>query len=89
MPIANTVVTLNAATPTLLATGKGSMDNVTAVVSDASAAVFLGGPNVTAANGTQLAVAPDRFVIDLPAVEALYAIASAATPTVRVLVTRQ
>lgn len=87
MPISNTVVTLNAVTPTLLASGRG-MDTTSVLLTDASATIFVGGASVTAANGASVA-STDKPSFDLGAADDLYGIASAATPTVRVLRTRQ
>lgn len=88
MPVINTVVTLNAVSPTLLATGRG-MDTVSVVVSEASANVFLGGEAVTAVTGTQLSATTDRFSADLGPGDLLFGIASAGTPTVKTMVLRQ
>ena len=54
---------------------------------DASADIYLGGADVTVANGFKLATT-DILSLTLLQGDSLYAIASGGTPTVRLLVTR-
>lgn len=62
-------------------------DKVSVLVSSPSATIYVGGPNVTAANG--IPVATDASLsVDLAGGDDLYAVASAGTPTVRVMTTR-
>jgi hypothetical protein len=86
MAIVNTVHTL-ATTRTLLVSGRGR-DTVSVVLSEASADIYVGGTTVTTANGTKLSTT-DRLSIDLGPGDDLYAIATADTPTVKSLATRQ
>ncbi len=65
----------------------GTADYPTFIIKDASATIYLGGSDVTTALGISLA-ATDALSIQLGPGDVLYAIASAATPTVRVLRTR-
>lgn len=77
-------------TPKLVATGRNSnvVDDTIAIVSAPSAEIYIGGPDVTAANGTPVVITTGQVRVDLGPDDELWAIASAATPTVRVLTTR-
>lgn len=65
----------------------GTPEGRVVLLRDASADIFLGGADVTAANGFRLATT-DVLSLTLFQGDALYAIASAATPNVDILITR-
>lgn len=65
----------------------GSGEGKVILLRDASADIFLGGSDVTAANGFRLATT-DVLSLTLYPGDVLYAIASSGTPTVDILVTR-
>lgn len=88
MPIVASIQTLSTAAQIIAQAGPSMSDKVTVVVKNPSATIFLGGVNVTSATGMPLA-ATDAISLDLGPGDILYAIASAATPTVAVLATRQ
>lgn len=64
-----------------------STDKVSVLVSSPSAEVYIGGADVTAANGVVLGTGA-TLSIDLAGGDSLYAIAGSGTPTVRVMTTR-
>jgi len=84
MSIITKIVTLGT-TATLLETGVP--EGKVTLLRDASADVFIGGSDVTTANGFRLATT-DVLSVTCYQGDALYAIASSGTPTVRVLATR-
>jgi hypothetical protein len=88
MPIQNALHTLSTA-PEMIASGASATlsDKVSVLVSAPSATIFVGGPDVTAANGVAV-TSSDTLSIDLLAGDSLFAIASTGTPTVRVMTTR-
>ena len=65
----------------------GSSEGKVILLRDASADIFLGGSDVTSANGFRLATTDVLSITLLPG-DTLYAIASTGTPTVDILVTR-
>lgn len=84
MSITSRVATLST-TPQLLETGTG--DGKTVIIKNPSATIFLGPIDVTAATGLPLLIT-DFLSVVLTAGDDLYAIASAATPTVNLMVLR-
>lgn len=84
MSITARVATLST-TPQLLESGTG--DGKTVVLRSPSATIFLGPIDVTAATGLPLNIA-DILSLVLTAGDDLYAVASAATPTVNLMVLR-
>lgn len=89
MPILSPVVTVNAVSGTLLASGGGAADlRITFVRNDSGVDVFLGGPAVTVAAGLKLPTATTFGPIELNAGDDLYGIVAAATQPVTVLKTR-
>ena len=88
MAILSRIVTLST-TPQLVATQRGYViEDVGAVfLSEPSADIFIGGIGVTAAAGTRVAVGTTMNV-DIGPGDDVWAVASAGTPTVRVLTTR-
>jgi hypothetical protein len=85
-----TVLHTLSTSPKLIAKGVGSTTAAptVAIVSAPSAEIYVGGVDVTAANGTPVAITTGQLRVDLGPDDELYAIASAATPTVRVFTTR-
>ena len=88
MPILSRLVTVTT-NATLVATNRLGVarDDKAVLFSEPSADIFVGGPGVTAAAGTRVAVG-STLNIDLGAGDEVFAIASSGTPTVRVLTTR-
>ena len=76
-------------TAQLIATGDAASvtDRPSALVSAPSADIYVGGPDVTTANGI-LVASGANLSVDLGPGDLLYAVASAGTPTVRVMTTR-
>lgn len=87
MPISSSEVTV-ATTATLIASGRDFRDPVTVALKGPSATIFLGGANVTPANGLPIGTT-DSFSVDLGPGDTLFAIASGSPATVRTLITRQ
>lgn len=89
MPIVASIQTLSTAA-TKFVTAPGTLaDKVTVILKNPSATIFIGGSaSLTAANGLPLA-ATDSISLDLGPGDDLWMIASAATPTVAMLLTRQ
>lgn len=85
-----TVLHTLSTTAKLIATGANSTadDPVSVIVSAPSAEIYIGGADVTAATGTPVPITTGKVDVRLGPDDTLYAIASAATPTVRVLTTR-
>jgi hypothetical protein len=88
MSISSQVITLSTS-PTLIATSSGTSltDPNTAVVNSASTTIFVGGSGVDTTDGTPIHV-NGSLAIDLYPGDELYAVASAGTPTVKVLTNR-
>jgi len=73
-------------TAELIASGGSAQNPKTVLIRSPSATIFVGGPTVTAADGFPVGV-NDTLSLDLRSGDDLYAIASAGTPTVNVLIT--
>jgi len=75
-------------TPVLVASGGfGVEDHKTVIISNASVVVAVGGPDVTAATGIQIAATTGTLSLDLGPGDELYAVAAGAA-TIKVLITR-
>lgn len=74
-------------TPKLIAKGSSASDKFGVILTEASANVYIGGSDVDTTNGTLLQPG-GMLTIDLSADDNLYAVASAGSPTIKVLTTR-
>ena len=74
-------------TPEIISKGGGGNNKRTVLIKGASAAIYLGGPTVTAADGFPMSTT-DVFSLELGSGDDLWAVAGAGTPTVNVLATQ-
>lgn len=88
MAVVSQQKTLSTTASIIAAAGSSMADKVTCVVKKPSALIYIGGSDVTTTNGMPVDTT-DAIALDLGPGDILYAIASAATPTVQVLLTRQ
>lgn len=88
MSVLAKLVTLPAATPTILATaGPGLSDKKTVLLTAASTAMFIGGSTVDATDGYPIDITTGEARLDLGPGDTLYGFSTAGC-TVRVLATR-
>lgn len=89
MAIQTSVVTV-LTTPTLLAAALGATveDQRTVLLTNASVAMFIGGINVTVANGFPVPVGPAVIRLEMGPGDSVFGIVAADTATINVLTTR-
>jgi hypothetical protein len=89
MAVQASVVTV-LTTPTLIASGLGCtlQDRRTVLLTGASAALFIGGTEVTTAAGFPMADAAAQIALELGPGDSVFGIVATGSATVRVLVTR-
>lgn len=87
MAIKATEITVGT-TPTLLARGGSFTDPIQVALRDASADMFVGGPDVDTSDGFPFNAADGSLSFELHSLDDLYAIVASGTATVRVIQTR-
>ena len=87
MPIRSSVVSVGVVATLLSVGGSGDLHTVV-IRNDSGVTVYVGGDDVTVANGFAIATA-GSLTLDLANADAIYGIVAAATAAVQVLKTRQ